>query len=159
MFRAACGGLLAVLTAADMAVKQYIEDTYGKGEEYETVLPKVRLRKVYNTGFAFNLFDRYPKLIRQCSAVSALGVLAGSASAFLKKGRRGLKLGMTFVMAGAASNLYDRLARGKVIDYIGVESENSYLSKLTANLADFYIVIGMAMVTVSQMIHRKKDRS
>lgn len=156
MFPAVCGGLLILLTAADMAVKQYIEDTYEQGEEHETILPKVRLRKVYNTGFAFDLFDKYPKLVRQSTVAAGIGVFIGAVLSFLKKGRRALKFGMTLVTAGAASNIYDRLVRKKVIDYIGVESKNTYLSKLTANLADFYIVIGMLSVTLSKMVHRKK---
>ena len=53
---------------------------------------------------------------------------------------------MVFLSAGAASNIYDRLERGKVIDYIGVKSRNKFLSRLTANLADMYVALGAVLI-------------
>ena len=39
----------------------------------------------------------------------------------------------------------------KVIDYIGFQSKNKFLSSLTANLADFYIVIGAVLVGIGRI--------
>lgn len=63
---------------------------------------------------------------------------------------------MAFASAGAVSNVYDRLARGKVIDYIGLESKNSFFSKLTANLADVYLTAGIVLLALSRVIHKRK---
>ena len=153
-----CAGMFLVLVCIDLGIKQYIEDWFEYHEEQKTILPGVLLRKVYNTGFAFNFLERYPKIIRQSSIFCAIGILLYDFVVFLRKGRRICKLGMTFVSAGAFSNVYDRLIREKVVDYIGVESKHSYLSKLTANLADVYIVMGMILVSFSRMVHRKKKK-
>ncbi|MGN1167003.1 MAG: signal peptidase II [Lachnospiraceae bacterium] len=151
-----CIGMLLVLTCLDMGIKQYIEDTFKEGEERKTVVDRLILRKVYNQGFAFNLLDKYPDIIKRSSVFAAAGLLLYDLSVFFNKGRRFLKFGVTLVSAGAISNLYDRLIRGKVVDYIGVKSNNSRLSRLTANLADIYIVMGMFLVFVSQTIHKKR---
>ena len=63
---------------------------------------------------------------------------------------------MTLVSAGAASNLYDRLFRKKVVDYIGIRSEKKRLSDLTANLADIYITAGAVLTVLSRMAHKKR---
>lgn len=158
MILTACVSLLVVLVCIDMGIKQYVEDNYEENEEHETVIPGVLLRKVYNKGFAFNILDRYPEIIKQSSVCSSVWIVLYDFFIFLKKGRKMCKLGMTLVTAGAVSNIYDRLIREKVVDYIGMKSKNSYLSRLTANLADVYILIGMMMVSLSRIVHRKKKK-
>ena len=91
------------------------------------------------------------KLARTMIIKSVSGVLCGAIGAFAfqlfqKRGQWGKKLGMTFLGAGAISNTFDRLVRGYVIDYYGFEFKNSKLSKITANLADLYVVIGSAII-------------
>lgn len=148
--------MFLVLACIDMGVKQYIEDTFEDDEERETMIPKVVLRKVYNKGFAFNVLERNPGLIRRCSLFAAAGLLACDCWIFTRKKRTVGKLGMTLVSAGAVSNLYDRLIRRKVIDYIGIRSEKKKLSDLTANLADGYITVGAFVYGASRVMHRKK---
>ena len=65
---------------------------------------------------------------------------------------------MVFVTAGAVSNIYDRLARGKVIDYFGVKSKSRFLSDLTANLADIYVTVGAVIITVCDLGCGRKNK-
>ena len=80
------------------------------------------------------------------SVSSGAGIILYDIWLFIRKGRLLKKLGMVFLSAGAASNIYDRLERGKVIDYIGVKSRNKFLSRLTANLADMYVALGAVFI-------------
>lgn len=143
------GGLFLLLVCGDMGAKRYIEDTYELQEERKTVLGKVVLRKVYNRGFLLNTFERRPVLVKAVSAAAGIGVAAYDVWLFGRKGRRVRKLGMVFLSAGAFSNIYDRLVRGKVIDYIGVKCRSRFLSDMTANLADIYAVIGAVITGLS----------
>lgn len=147
--RALPGGLFLLLVCSDMGTKQYIEDTYGPGEERETILGKVVLRKVYNRGFLLNSLEQYPAVVKTASALAGAGTAAYDVWLFTRKGRCLRKLGMVFLSAGAFSNIYDRLIRGKVIDYIGVRCRNKFLSRLTANLADFYVAVGALITGIS----------
>lgn len=140
-------GLFLLLVCSDMGAKQYVEDTFRPGEEKKTILGKVVLRKVYNEGFAMNTLEKYPVAVKGASAAMGAGIAVRDAWLLAQKGRRLQKLGMTLLSAGAFSNIYDRLIRGKVIDYIGVEGEKKR-NRITVNLADFYILLGAMLETV-----------
>ena len=148
------GGLFLGLTVADMGAKQYVEDDFKKNEERKTIIPKVVLRKVYNKGFAFNTLDKYPKVIKGSSAVLAVIVAAYDAWLWFQNGRFLEKIGMALVSAGAVSNIYDRLVRGKVIDYIGFNCKWKRLRKLTFNLAAFYVFAGALIYTIAQIFKK-----
>lgn len=139
------GGLFVVLLCFDMGIKQYMESTCKEKEERETVLEGIVLRKIYNKGFMLNILEDKPKVIRSVSAGMGAVIILYDVRLFLKKGKLKDKLGMVFISAGAASNIYDRLIRGKVIDYIGVKSKYKFLSGVTVNLADVYIAAGTAV--------------
>lgn len=59
---------------------------------------------------------------------------------------------MTLVSAGAASNLFDRLTKGKVVDYIGWRSEKKFPGRITANLGDIYLACGSALVMAGEIL-------
>ena len=148
--------MFLVLACIDMGIKQYIEDTLEKDEERETLIPGLVLRKVHNKGFAFNILEHEPGIIRKSSVCAAAGILIYDCWLFLRKKRTVGKIGMMLVSAGAVSNLYDRLIRRTVIDYIGIKSEKKRISDLTANLADVYLTVGAVLTGISGMAHRKK---
>lgn len=152
---AAFGGMLVVLLCVDMGIKQYIEDTFDRQEERKSVVSGIVLRKVYNRGFLLSTLEKYPQIVQGVSAVTGVVILLYDLLLFLKKGKWLEKTGMLFLTAGAASNIYDRLVRKKVIDYIGFQSKNKFLSSLTANLADFYIVIGAVLVGIGRIGKKK----
>lgn len=148
---AAFGGMLVVFLCVDMGIKQYIEDTFDRREERKCIVPGLVLRKVYNRGFLLSTLEKYPKIVQGASAVTGVVILFYDLLLFLKKGKWLEKAGMIFLTAGAASNIYDRLVRKKVIDYIGFQSKNKFLSSLTANLADFYVIIGAVLVGIGRI--------
>lgn len=147
-------GLFALLLGSDVLIKQYVEENIEPGEKREVFDGKVIIRKVYNKGFLLNFLDRYPAIIKGTSIAAGVGVLIYDALFFWKRGRYIEKLGTTFITAGAASNIFDRLARGKVIDYIAFRSSNKSLARITANLGDFYIAVG-ALLTLIGNAHRR----
>ena len=148
---AAFGGMLVVFLCVDMGIKQYIEDTFDRREERKCIVPGLVLRKVYNRGFLLSTLEKYAKIVQGASAVTGVVILFYDLLLFLKKGKWLEKTGMIFLTAGAASNIYDRLVRKKVIDYIGFQSKNKFLSSLTANLADFYVIIGAVLVGIGRI--------
>ena len=148
---AAFGGMLVVFLCVDMGIKQYIEDTFDRREERKCIVPGLVLRKVYNRGFLLSTLEKYPKIVQGASAVTGVVILFYDLLLFLKKEKWLEKTGMIFLTAGAASNIYDRLVRKKVIDYIGFQSKNKFLSSLTANLADFYVIIGAVLVGIGRI--------
>lgn len=148
------GLLFLSLTIVDLGIKQYIEENFENGEERETRVSKLVLRKIYNKGFAFHTLDRYPWVIRWTSIILGVAITIYDVWLALQKGRWLEKVGMAFLSAGAVSNIYDRLVRGKVIDYIGFKSKWKKLRTTTPNLADFYVAIGAIAVLIARALKR-----
>ena len=149
-------GLFLALTTFDMGIKQYVEESFKRGEDQNTKIPKVVLRRVHNKGFCLNVLDKYPIIIKSVSAGLCGAIGAYAYQLFGKKGRWVEKLGITVLGAGAFSNTFDRLVRGYVVDYCGVNCKNSKLSKITANIADIYVVVGSAILAMSAGKHKRK---
>ncbi len=150
-------GLFAVLIAIDMGLKQYVEDTMECGESKDLHLDVVELRKAYNNGFIFNLFKNHPDVIRIGSIAAASILTTYDSVLFAGKGRAGHKLGMAILSAGAASNLYDRLVKNRLVDYLGITAGPEKLQEVTFNLADVYIVAGTVLAELTRQ-RRKKDK-
>lgn len=55
--------------------------------------------------------------------------------------------------AGSISNMFDRLVRGHVVDYVGFRLEDKHLEGITYNFADFFIAAG-AVITVMTKLFR-----
>lgn len=145
-------GLFVLLLGADEAVKQYVEDNMDQGEERKLPGEKLLLRKVYNPGFAFGALKDHPEVVRNVSAAAGVSVFACWICMMWIRGHWIEKAGTTLAAAGAAGNLLDRLLRGRVVDYIGFRTKSSFLSTLTANLADLYLAAGSFMMAVRKIL-------
>lgn len=152
-------GIQALLFSADMLLKQHVEENVSCKEETKPAGDKIILRKVYNKGFMLHALDKHPRLIKSVTAVMGVVLIIYNAGLFMKRGHRIEKLGTAIFSAGAYSNIFDRLVRGKVIDYIGFNCKNEFFSKLTVNLADIFIVAGLAVMAAGKLFTRARPRS
>ena len=132
----------ACLAMLDITMKSVIEGYLKQGEERTAFGGKVVLRKVYNKGFCLNT-----------SAYAAVILTIYQLFTLLRKGRFGKKAGLSLLTAGAWSNTFDRWLRGYVIDYVGFETKKEKLTRLTYNLADFFIAAGVVLTAASGMTH------
>ncbi len=103
------------------------------------------LRK--NRGFAMNRFDSNRKLVVVVSSIVFALLLLTYIPVISDEGAGAVRPGLSLVLAGAAGNVYDRLARGAVTDFINV----SFLKKVVFNLADVFIVVGGLMALIGEM--------
>lgn len=143
-----CIGIAVLLFITDVVIKQHIEDHFEKGEKQAILEQKVELRKVHNYGFAMNLFEKKPNIVKIGSVIGGVILAFYGISLFFKKGRMFEKLGAGFALGGAFSNMYDRIVRGYVVDYIGFKTKWDKLRKITFNLGDFGIFIGAFLILV-----------
>ena len=165
--------IFASLLGIDVLIKQQVEENIEPGEEEEFAGGRIVIRKVYNRGFLMNILDGKPKVVRYATIVSGIGLLIWDILTFLpvriirtarvdgKAGgirlgiRRGPYLrqfGMTLLSAGAASNIFDRLVRGRVIDYIGIRTGERHLDRITANLGDCFIACGGLILMLRDLV-------
>ncbi len=144
--------LIAAILLIDLGIKDTIEKTENDAfpKELDGTGGRVVLYKAHNPGLPFGRLANYPELVKQLP----LAVAGAAAGIFLwllpKKGDRLQKLGLAFVLGGAASNLYDRFKRGYVVDYLNVRVKK--IREIIFNLADVCILIGAAVFLIGELI-------
>ncbi|MDR1684165.1 MAG: signal peptidase II [Elusimicrobiota bacterium] len=102
------------------------------------VLPFFRLSYVENTGAAFGIFQNGNTALAILSA-AILVFLIASRKEFLKLGGPA-RYALIFIIAGAISNLYDRMALGFVVDYF------DFIVWPVFNIADSFITTGAVIL-------------
>lgn len=107
---------------------------------------KIKLIKTENRGFALNTLDSNRNLVVTVSAVIFAFLLPAYILVLSKAKLKPLRFGFGLIMAGAVGNVYDRLVKGYVVDFINV----SFLKKIIFNLADVYIVVGALFALVGE---------
>ena len=69
------------------------------------------------------------------------------------------KSGLSLMAAASASNLFDRIVRGHVLDYVGFRCEDRQLAGITYNFADFFIAAGTVITIIAKLFSpRAKKR-
>lgn len=149
--------LFLFLTGTDLAVKQYVETQMEEREEIP-VSRRVYFRKVHNRGFLFGKLEEFPGLIKGVSLLAAGAAGLFALQGVRKKRSRQEKAGLVFTLAGAASNLYDRIVRGYVVDYIGIEEVKGLPRGFTANLADICLLVGAVLSVAGRSGRQKQER-
>ena len=98
---------------------------------------RVLVRRLYNQGSGFGLL---PLDARRMAPLS-LAALAALLRAYGSH-----RLGAGLILGGGASNLYERIRLGRVLDYLRFPKAPGVLKKYTYNLADLCIFLGAAVL-------------
>ncbi len=149
--------LIAAVIAVDLGIKDMIEHTEDSAfpKELDGWGGLVTIFKSHNPGLPFGRLAAFPQRVREIP----LAVTGGTAGIFLwlfpRKGHRLQKLGLALTIGGAVSNLYDRLVRGYVVDYLNVRLAR--LKKVIFNLGDVCILLGAAIFLVGELISARRE--
>src|SRR5262245_58041059 len=124
---------LASARLAGTHMRSYLADT-------------VRLVYAENTGAFLSLGAGWPEWARRglLGSLVAVSLLAIASYAWRQRGRAAVDLGLCLILAGGASNLFDRVAWGHVVDFMVLRA--GPLQTGVFNLADAAITLGVALV-------------
>jgi signal peptidase II len=124
---------LAVTTLSGTRTRSFLADT-------------VRLEYIENPGAFLSLGADWPPRVRTAlfGIGNAVVLLALTVMALRLRWPSSALLGLAFFVAGAASNLLDRLANGKVVDFMNVGL--GPLRTDIFNVADMAILLGAGLV-------------
>ena len=103
---------------------------------------RVLVRRLYNLGSGFGLV---PLDARQVAPLSLAALWA-----LLRWG--GSRLGTGLLLGGGLSNLYERVRRGRVLDYLRFPRAPGVLKKYTYNRAELFILLGAVLL----LLRRRK---
>ena len=136
--------IAVVIFTAEYFIKEYIEKKKVIGKSETILKDKVIITKYHNYGAFLNLLEKRREVLLFIS-----GLMVGAVSLLMivflpQKGKCLLKTSIALLAGGAASNVYDRIKRGYVVDYFSF----SFLRKIVLNISDLFIFIGSIIVTV-----------
>jgi signal peptidase II len=144
--------LLAVAVAAifaDQLTKQIVSSQLALGEEVAVVGP-FSIHHVQNSGIAFGLFASATSIVIALTGVAVAWMLLF----FARSGARHpvLPVGLGLVIGGSGSNLVDRVRLGHVTDFLDLRFWPAF------NLADTFIVVGVAILLVSLVATERRPK-
>ena len=144
--------LLAIAGAAfvaDQITKQVVGRTLAVGESADIAGP-FSLHHVQNSGIAFGLFASRTTIVIAITAVA----VAWMVWFFARSGRRHpvLPVALGLVLGGSIANLSDRVRLGHVTDFLDLEAWPAF------NLADMFIVVGVAVLFVALVLADRPRR-
>lgn len=142
--------IAAVIFIIDQTIKQIIVNALHPGWSIPLVGQILKLTYVKNTGAAFSLFVGHSAGL----AVIGLVIVAGLIYYHYKKNHDLLfQLGLASLLGGSFGNLFDRLTRGFVVDYIDFGFWPVF------NFADIMINIGVAILAYSIIVKGGKRQN
>ncbi len=138
--------------AADLVMKNGIEALPDK--DFPRDVPgtkgKVRLEKLHNPGFPMGTLSSRPELVRGFP-LFVVSLLSGRFLLLLReRGHVTEKLGLAAVIGGGLSNVFDRIFRGYVVDYLHVKA--GPMDRIIFNLGDAMIAGGSALIGASEFL-------
>ena len=111
----------------------------------------IRLTHLENDGMMGGLCKKYKSLSRYLPCASLLAVLTLCIPHFSQKDTLS-KVGITLFTLGGISNIYDRICRGSVTDYIQFPKfPLKKIKRLVWNIADFMILIGTVLTVIGTL--------
>jgi signal peptidase II len=146
--------LAGVVIVADQMTKSLVVASLSRGENIP-VTGFMSLVLAYNSGAAFSFLAGEPGWQRWFFATIA--VLASAFLVYMLKrgGGRLLCAGLALILGGALGNLWDRIAIGKVVDFLLLHYGG--WSWPAFNVADSAITVGAALLIIDSFRQRRED--
>ena len=136
-----------VVVVLDQATKAIVRQRFKLHESIEVIPGFFDLTRVHNTGAAFGLLNAadFPFKTVVLALVST-AALAGVAlyAAMLPAQQWLARIGLAFILGGAAGNLIDRLTAGYVVDFFDFFWREWHFWAF--NIADAAITVGVSLM-------------
>ncbi len=147
--------IVLAIVITETLIKNHMDKNKDFKDRQEIFGGRIVIRKLYNRGMFLNFLEDKKEIVKTVSGV-LLGLLLLLFAIMLpKKGNRLFKLGLAFLLGGAASNVLDRMKRGYVVDYFSFNCKK--LKNVVFNLSDLFIFLGAGLITLSSLLVTKFD--
>lgn len=143
----------AVFLALDRVFKNLVVDNMQLGEAIPSQDAFVSIRYVQNTGVSFSFFSGQTEILIVVQSVLFFVVVFACIVTYTRLRHPLLQTSLSWIAAGGAGNLIDRISHGYVIDYISVGTFPVW------NFADMCIVGGCILLGIYILFIYGKSRS
>ena len=148
----------ALPISADQASKLWLLYGYDLGEKGPIALaPFAEFRLIWNHGISYGLFQQDGGLGRWI--LVALAIVAAVLMIVWMRRARSIVLGVSLglILGGAIGNAIDRTVFGAVVDFVHLFLPDRSRSWYVFNLADAWIVVGVAGLLYDSAISGRED--
>ena len=136
-----------LIFALDRITKLWIERSLAAFDEWVVIPGLVNIIHAENRGMAFSLMADWSSAWREFFLIGVSGAVLTLIATMLWQTHGAVqRWALTLVLGGALGNLYDRLARGSVTDFIDVHVRGYHWP--TFNVADSAITVGALMLAL-----------
>ena len=139
--------IVGSIVLLDQITKALVRAEFALHESTQVIPDLLNLTRVHNTGAAFGLLNAADLPMK----TAILGLIAAAAlvglalyAAMLPPDQRLSRLGLSFIIGGAAGNLIDRLTLGYVVDFVDFYWRGWHFWAF--NVADAAITAGVALM-------------
>ena len=134
-----------LIISVDQLTKRLVKKKLGINEKHEVIKNRFYIWHKQNTGLAFSVFSGHIKAISTATAVLTVIGYILFIIMLPVKGIKSLKTGFSFLLAGAAGNLIDRLRDMEVTDFLYIKAKSAPIF----NIADIFLIIGSVISALS----------
>ncbi len=154
--------IVAVLSfVLDQATKIWVDTTLTFADRVPVIDGFFYLTHVRNPGAAFSTFVSMEPRLRMAFFVTVSLIAIAIIISFYRKlapRDRLSAMALGLILGGALGNLVDRLTRGEVVDFLHFRLWSGY-SWPDFNLADTWIVIGVALLVLEMLAEENESRA
>jgi signal peptidase II len=141
---------VALLVVLLDQITKYLARSFISSFETIKVFPFLQLVSVRNEGAAFGMFRSFGNTTFIVISLAAMVFVC-----YLLLKSREDRLGLSFVLGGAAGNLIDRVVFRNVTDFVDVFAGKFHWPAF--NIADSALTVGIAILLVSSLFHHKRE--
>ncbi len=145
--------LILLFFILDYFSKSYIASTLPLNSSIEVIKGFFNIVHIRNTGIAFGVFAHLPQSIRLVvlGGISAVVFVVVLYLVLRGKDRNWLYiLSLAFLGGGDLGNMYDRIFKGYVVDFLDFHIGNYHYPAF--NLADTFITVGIFLLFVYKFL-------
>ena len=153
----------AAIALLDRLTKLWIEANVSLFDQHTVIPGFFDIIHSENRGMAFGLFHESDGPLRHVVLIGAAAAILVVVSVMLwrvpvpvPRDQRLLRLALVFVLGGAIGNLYDRIFRGSVTDFLELHVGRYHWP--TFNVADSAITIGAALLLLDLLTRGRRER-
>lgn len=136
--------IAAIIIILDQISKYFVREYIAFGEvwsPWEWLTPYARLIHINNTGAAFGLFKNGNPVFMVLASIVSVAIIYYYPR--IPSSEKVIRFSLALQLAGAVGNLIDRIAFGKVTDFISVGNFAIF------NIADASITVGVAILLIA----------
>ena len=150
--------LASAILIADRASKAWIDKHVSAWDVWPLIPGFVNIIHAENPGMAFSLLSTASAAVRSFVLIGlATAVLAVVVGMLWRSVEVVERWALAMVLGGALGNLWDRIARGTVTDWVDVYYRDWHWA--TFNVADSAISVGALILAVYLLVPRKSEAS